>query len=363
MEKPAPVTVQGAAPPSSGASGTQADPPAPAATADSATPAAAPAARSGVALILPSKSTAFARAAEMVRAGFNAARNVARSQQKVSEFESDGTPDGARDALARALAANVAVVVGPLTRDEVGGIFRATSPVPVLALNTPEGDARAPDNVLALSLAIEAEARSVAHAAYRPEAPTAVVVSMAGALPRRAALAFGQAWTRLGGNLREGVEFAGSVSRVRQAVERARADVVFLATDAERARLIRPYLGRNANVIGTSQIFAGPPREGQKALDLNGVRFVDMPWLHQADHAATMVYPRPEAALSVDLERLYALGIDAWRVADELVRARTDFEIDGVTGALTVRGGAIERTPLLLEYRDGEAVTAAVEAR
>jgi uncharacterized protein len=104
-------------------------------------------------------------------------------------------------------------------------------------------------------------------------------------------------------------------------------------------------------------VFGGTPKsDTQKAHDLNGLRFVDMPWLHQADHAASMVFARPEAPLSADLERLYALGIDAFRVAGELARARTEFEVDGVTGGLTVHAGAIRRLPLQLEFRDGTAV-------
>ena len=81
--------------------------------------------------------------------------------------------------------------------------------------------------------------------------------------------------------------------------------------------------------------------------------YPDMPWLHQPDHAAAMVYPRPASALSADLERLYALGIDAFRVAQEMIKARTDFEIDGVTGNLQVRQGVIGRAPLMVEFRDG----------
>jgi outer membrane PBP1 activator LpoA protein len=83
------------------------------------------------------------------------------------------------------------------------------------------------------------------------------------------------------------------------------------------------------------------------------LRFVDMPWLHQPDHAATMIFPRPETQLAADLERLYALGIDAFRVAGELARSHTEFTLDGVTGTLTVRAGVILREPLQVEYRDG----------
>lgn len=316
--------------------------------------AAMPAVRSGVALILPAKSSPFGRAGEVARQGFMAARAIAADKPEVRVFETDGTGESARLAFEQALASHASVIVGPLTKAEVTGIIGRPLAVPTLALNTPDGDAALPHNLFALSLNIESEARAAAAAAYRPDAGSAVVVTSGAPLARRAAAAFADAWIKLGGAIKETVEYTGGASRVRQAVERARADMVFLAADAERARLIRPFLGRNTPVIGTSQVFAGTPRtDAQKPHDLNGLRFVDMPWLHQPDHAATMVFPRPEAQLAADLERIYALGIDAYRVAGELARARTEFTLDGVTGTLTVRGGLIVREPLQVEYRDG----------
>lgn len=316
--------------------------------------AAQPVTLSGVALILPAKTSPFGRAGEVARQGFMAARAIAADKSEVRIFETDGTGESARQAFEKAVASHAGVIVGPLTKAEVTGIIGRPLAVPTLALNTPDGDAALPHNLFALSLNIESEARAAAAASYRSDAGSAVVVTSGTPLARRAAAAFADAWIKLGGVVKETVEYTGSASRVRQAVERARADMVFLAADAERARLIRPYLGRNTPVIGTSQVFAGSPRtEAQKPHDLNGLRFVDMPWLHQPDHAATMIFPRPETQMAADLERLYALGIDAYRVAGELARAHTEFTLDGVTGTLTVRAGVILREPLQVEYRDG----------
>ena len=319
--------------------------------------AAAPSPRAGIALILPAKNSAFGRAADVLRQGFMAARGVAPEKPEVRIFETDGSEDSARDAVARAVASNASVIVGPLTKADVGAILKLPLAIPILVLNTPDGEAALPRNMFALSLNTELEARAAAAAAFRSEAPVAVIVSTGAPLARRAALAFADAWVKLGGSIKESVEFSGSLGRVRQAVDRARGDVVFLAADAERARLLRPYLGRNTQVVATSQVFAGAPKgETQKAHDLNGMRFVDMPWLHQPDHAATMVFPRPDGHLSADLERLYALGIDAFRIAGELALARTEFVVDGVTGNLNVQPGVIGRLPLQLEYRDGTAM-------
>ena len=323
-------------------------------------PASSPAAaRSGIALLLPTRAPAFARAADATRAGFVAARNASKSGIAFTLVETDGSPERARAAY-REAAAKALVVVGPLTRSEVGALIGELIPVPTLVLNLPDLAAGTnavplPPQMRALALNIEHEAQSAAHAAYAPDAQVAVVVvATDSVLQKRAAAAFTDAWIRLGGQIGNPIEFSGALGRVRQGIERARADVVFLASDAATARLVRPYLGRGTVVIATSQVYSGPPKsEAQKFHDLNGIRFIDMPWLHHPDRAA-LGFALPETPLSPDLERLYALGIDAYRVASELVRGNAQFELDGVTGKLRGQAGSLEREPIQAEFRDGD---------
>src|SRR5438445_83314 len=91
--------------------------------------------------------------------------------------------------------------------------------------------------------------------------------------------------------------------------------------------------------------------------DLNGIRFVDMPWLVQPDHAAVMVYPRLEG-FSTELQRFYALGIDSCRIAGELLSGQQRVSLDGVTGKISYHGGnALEREPVQAVFRDGVGVS------
>lgn len=316
-----------------------------------------------MALILPAKAEGFTRAAEVTRRGFMAAREQAQDKTPMHVLETDGTAAGALAAYQEALAKHVAVVVGPLTKTEVGALQKERIPVPTLMLNAPDGQVPVVPGLYMLSLSVELEARAAAESAYRPEAAGVVIVATPSPLSKRAAAAFSEAWIRMGGSVKAEVEFSGSLGRVKGAVDRARADLVFLAADAERARLLRPFLGRNANVIATSQVYSGAARlevpggggrtEPLKINDLNGLRFVDMPWLHQPDHPAAMLYTHTDPPMSADLERLYALGIDAYRVAEQLGRQRGVFELDGVTGRLSVHEGLIDRMPIQAEFRDG----------
>ena len=55
--------------------------------------------------------------------------------------------------------------------------------------------------------------------------------------------------------------------------------------------------------------------------------------------------------------RLYALGIDAYRLAAVWMKGERRFDLDGVTGRLQVdraRSLRVERTPVLAIYRGGE---------
>ena len=89
------------------------------------------------------------------------------------------------------------------------------------------------------------------------------------------------------------------------------------------------------------------------------MRLLDMPWQVQPAHQAVMVYPRwLGTTRTLDMDRLYALGIDAFRVAREVaLRPGADFELDGVTGRLSVsfgRGQArFERVQPAAVYQGG----------
>jgi outer membrane PBP1 activator LpoA protein len=110
-------------------------------------------------------------------------------------------------------------------------------------------------------------------------------------------------------------------------------------------------------VFATSQVNDGKTGKLVNS-DLNGIRFVDMPWLVQPDHAAVMVYPRLEG-FSTELQRFYALGIDSCRIASDLLAGQQRIALDGVTGRISYRGGsALQREPVQAVFRDGVGVSA-----
>ncbi len=233
-------------------------------------------------------------------------------------------------------------------------------------LNYPERDAGAPPTMIAFGLSVEAEAERTVQIALsgfitmRPGASTGariMVLTGAGALERRIAQAYVNT-LRAAGELP--VEATAEPARLGRLFETGSYDAVFLALNARDASLVRPRIPRGVAIFATSLVNignpAGSPAASALAYDLEGVRFVDMPWLLQPDHPAVMVYPQPARPLTLETARLYALGIDAYRVAQVWMKGEVRFEVDGVTGRLRVdraQSLRVERIPVSAIYRNG----------
>jgi outer membrane PBP1 activator LpoA protein len=291
-----------------------------------------------VALLLPTGSPAFGPSAEAVKNGFLAAAKLHRKAQlPILLYPVGDDANSAVAAYRQAVAAGARIAVGPLTRNGVTALAGTNSTsVPTLALNVPEGARALPPDFYVLSLHIEADARQVARLAASEGRTNAVTVVSDTPLSRRIQQAFLDEFTRTGGRHVAEHAFVSDrmqLTQLRQAVSKSGADMAFLALDFQRARMVRPYLGA-LPLYATSHVFPGNigPLTGH---DLAHVRFMDMPWLLQPDHPAVVVYHRAGPQGSLDLERLYALGIDAFRVAQALLEGRRE-SVDGVTGRLTL---------------------------
>ncbi|MBU0592902.1 MAG: penicillin-binding protein activator [Pseudomonadota bacterium] len=338
-------------------------PPAAASVASPLQPLAALPAASGnahIALLLPLKSPFFGRAAEVVRQGFMAGASIQPGALPVTVYSSNDETDDIVSTYRQAMQAGASVVVGPLTRNGVSALAASSQvSVPTLALNLPEQNIVFPPKLYVFGLAADLEARQMARIAFGEDRKKAVAIASGNTLSKRIQQAFSDEWSALGGSAGN-LFFNGLNSTdVRDELSRQAPDVLFLAMDSRDARLLRPFLNNDLPTYATSQIYAGSSSL-QKYHDLNGVQFIDMPWLLQPDHLAVMVYPRPEPTVPADMERLYALGIDAWRLALQLQMASPGFtfSLDGVTGQLMldVRSHQINREGVRAEFSDGEAI-------
>lgn len=330
-----------------------------------------------VALLLP-LSGKTAAAAQAIRDGFLSAYFAVDPLLRPRLIVRDSST-GAVSAYRDVVAGGASVVVGPLTKDEVAAVLPIAAPQALtLALNVaPEGTA-APARFYQFALAPEEEASQVAARLLAEGKRSGAALVPAGDWGKRVLDAFEATFVAGGGQLlvrrtyeATTTDFSAAIADVSgfdesrgryraliaaiggpvEYVPRRRESVgfLFLAGQPQQGRLIRPQLKyHNAGelpVYSTSDIYEPGAAANQ---DLDGVLFVDMPWM-LADDAATRGARADAQELWSEAtrrrSRLYAFGVDAYRLIDELRTPETFHGyVPGATGRLTLdAGGRIRR--------------------
>lgn len=313
-----------------------------------------------IALLLPLNSPGLATAAKAVHQGILAAAGV---QNQVLPLRLYADIDEAHSIVAykNAIANGAVAVIGPLTRGGIRQLADEKSlPVPTLALNVIEG--LVPPQLYFFGMAVDAEARQVARLAKKQGFKQAIVITAQDPLAQRLQISFEEQWIASGGTVAREIEFNGDTSILTDLLATPDS-MVFFATDVEKTRAIRAYLPNGLAAYATSQLFIGN-NDKLVNFDLDGIRFVDMPWLLQSDAPAIMVYPRANSALAIDHERLYALGIDAFRLINVLLanKAKTALPLEGVTGRIRLNGQTFqhEALPALFVQGLGQSLDAPI---
>ena len=340
-----------------------------------ATPsAAAPALRFGsgpttIALLIPPREGPFERVANSVVAGVRASHSRDGDGVVVEVIETDSDPQALGRVFVDLRERGVSMALGPLTRDGVNALMtldRAPG-VPTLALNLPDGELPAPAQTLFFGVSIEAESRQAAAIAFEQaqgangkRAPRAVSVGASSRLAQRSAKAFRDEWSQRGGEIDEPIEFdpKRSSQAFRDAIRDENPDVVFLALNPEQARSARNSIGRRVRLWSSSMASIGQTKL-LRLPELDGMRLLDMPWQVDPSHLAVMAYPKAPANYTIEMQRLYALGIDAFRIGRQIMAGGAAFELDGVTGHLSYDptvATRVQRRPVVAEYRDGMPV-------
>ena len=137
-------------------------------------------------------------------------------------------------------------------------------------------------------------------------------------------------------------------------------DMVFIAANSRQARLIKPQLkfhrAQTLPVYATSHISSSDGNADDDR-DLNEIQFLDIPWM--LDNSANRDYQNISQLWPSDskrLSRLYALGIDAYRLIPALRRLIINPGESALrnTGQLTVdKDGRVRRSLLLATYENG----------
>jgi outer membrane PBP1 activator LpoA protein len=310
-----------------------------------------------IALVLPLQSQLYGKAAEAVQAGFLAAANAAGSASRTQVIGYG--EDGVLPAIAEATESGAALVVGPLTRDDLKTVL-AMAPVRprMLALNQPDDGVSLPEDTYDIALAVEGDAAQLARRAYADGVRSMAAVVSDAPLQRRFASAFVAAWQREGGRAPRSYRFDPNpdvLALLRRELAAQPPDAVLLAVGGDQAALAKSFLPPGP-VYASSQIADGLPPTMLR--DLEGVRYVEIPWLADPSAPALSQLPKSDLGDPV-LDRLYALGLDAFVLAELLANPTPPqrIEFEGATGHLSLtpwHGFAREGRVMII--RDGQSV-------
>jgi outer membrane PBP1 activator LpoA protein len=351
---------------------------------------------SKIAVLLPLTGT-LAEAAGAIRDGIMTAwydmPDVAR--RPILRFhDTRGSAAGALEAYQTAVSEGALFVVGPLLKEEVEALMSLDPlPVPALGLNRVEDGKQGMPGLYQFGLAPEDEAREAARLAWREGMRRCVTLVSNDSWGERVSAAFAEEWQLLGGVLLESHSYDDAQTDHGQAISsvlnldasRARhqaltrrlgtrlefeprrrqdVDFVFMVASPRQARLLRPqlsfYHASRLPVYATSRVYSGradPARDS----DMNGIRFCDTPWTleqrgdwQHLQQAVSEFWPEDSERYA----RLYALGIDAYRIVPYLSQSAQGLltTFHGVSGNLSLDGnGHINRTLRCAQFSDGVA--------
>jgi len=329
-----------------------------------------------LALLLP-LSGKQAVSAQAIRDGFIAAA-LQGAHPRINVFDTDS--QGAVAAYNQAVQAGADMIVGPLLKEDVDAIAAANVVgIPTLALNDLTPTQTAPGLLFQFALNPETEARLVVRRARSEGLLRAMVLVPANEWGTRMQRAFVDELQAQGGtlveargydpNARDYVGFLKQVFSYRKPVQtkeleaslgkrqigdtRNDYDYIFVATSATQARQLRPALrfilpDNSPPVFATSDSLEA---EAASNSDLNDTRIADMPWVINRDGDLAQLHDQFQQLWGSGMRarsRLYAFGIDAWRLTSWLRsnQASLGATLRGATGLLAMdASGRILRRP------------------
>ena len=324
---------------------------------------------SKIALLLPQDGP-LASVGKALREGFMAAHYQAQQagqKPPAIEFYDSSRLTNLDEFYRKAQADGVQLVVGPLEKPLVKQLStRPQLPITTLALNYSEGE-QGPAQLFQFGLAAEDEAREVSRRARADGLHRAAIMVPKGEWGDRVLKAFSQDWQANGGSVvatervDQPVQLAQQIAdmfQLRQSEGRAKSlqstigsqvaaqpsrrqdiEFIFLAATPQQAQQIKPTLNfqyaGDVPVYATSHVFSASGDVNQYN-DMNGIRFCETPWLLEANdplrRQVTAQWPQAAGSLG----RLYAMGVDAYRLAPRLgqLKALPESRVEGQSGSL-----------------------------
>lgn len=304
--------------------------------------------------------------------------------------------------LAQAQQDGATLVVGPLLKNDVDALASSSSSLNILALNQPEKVQSRP-NICYFALSPEDEARDAAQHIWQQNQRSPLLMVPANALGDRVAQAFASEWQHLGGgtvlqqrlgsisDLKQGINSNSGLALTGTPVVTApqqpesvtigdltipvapvepqvvssngHVDAVYIVATSDELALIKPMIVMRAGSRIGAQLYASS-RSAQGVsgpdfrFEMEGLQYSDIPLL-SGENPALMQRALASVNSDYSLARLYAMGIDAWSLANHFadLRQHPDFALSGNTGKITANSDCVVHRKLdWLQFKQGQVV-------
>ncbi|EPG6798317.1 penicillin-binding protein activator [Klebsiella aerogenes] len=307
----------------------------------------------------------------------------------------DTTSQPMSQLLAQVQQDGATLVVGPLLKENVEEVMKSNTSLNVLALNQP-GKVENRPNLCYFALSPEDEARDAARHIHDQGKQTPLLLVPRGALGDRVVSAFADEWLKLGGGtvlqqrlgstaeLKSGVNGGGisltgsPVSTLPSSVDSSLGspgdvpvssggsiDAAYIVATPEQIGYIKPLIAmRNGSQSNVTLYASSRSAQGTSGpdfrLEMEGLQYSEIPML-AGSNPALMQQALSAVRNDYSLARLYAMGADAWSLANHFAQMRQSpgYELNGNTGDLTATPDCvINRKLSWLKYQQGQIVAA-----
>lgn len=305
--------------------------------------------------------------------------------------------------LAQVQKDGASIVVGPLLKNNVEELMKSNTTLNVLALNQPE-QVQNRANICYFALSPEDEARDAARHIHEQGKQAPLLLLPRSALGDRVASAFADEWQKLGGGtvlqqkfgsaneLRAGVNGGAGIALNGSPVTASlpqqqsvtiggltipappsdaqisgggKVDAAYIVATPEEIAFIKPMIAmRNGSQSGATLYASSRSAQGTAGpdfrLEMDGLQYSEIPML-AGSNPQLMQQALGAVRNDYSLARLYAMGADAWALANHFSQMRQvpGFELNGNTGDLTAtQDCVINRKLSWLKYQQGQIVPA-----
>ena len=293
-------------------------------------------------------------------------------QQNVIVLDTTSVPMD--NLIQQAQEQNVDLIVGPLLKSEVSQIKQLAPSIPVLALNKVDDGTVSANKMCFFALSPEDEAKDAADHIFAQNKQKPLLVIPQNELGKRVAQSFAKQWSQISNGSQAYVQYVGNLNTLRANINHSSGisltgspiafnnddgsasmssngsssgfDAIYVYASYDELTLIKPMLDMGAGKTignGSSSIALYSSSKSHVAnasndfnYDMNQTEYSDIPLIINSSEKTTAMIPS-NIQKDYSLTRLYAMGIDAWRLANrfnQLDSYQPNF-LAGMTGKLS----------------------------